>query len=333
MGDIMIRFNKILVPTDFSKGSESAYAAAQKIADTFGGRVDLFHVVPTIKYWAESAKNLGVPIDMGGDIYPKVYEEAEHKLGKIMDDYFKDENKGECKVMIDRKPSETISQYARKMNYDLIVIGAKGQDLTNMVRGSTTEKVIRKSRVPVFSIDGRLDEHDIKNIVMPTDGSDLSFTAFPMSVALADTFNAKLTLFQVMELYGNSVLGNLPQPSRDEVVTVYEEVIKRLKKFLSDQGIESIHIQRSGVSFEDEVTIEDGGQSRSVSMETKVERGVSAHYEIEAYASENADLVVMATHGHSGFAHLILGSTAEKVAQYVKKPVITVRPDKELFEK
>jgi len=328
----MIRFNKILVPTDFSKGAESAYAAAQKNADTYGGKVDLFHVVPTIKYWAESAKNLGVPIDMGGDIYPKVYEEAEHKLGNIMEDYIRDETMGECKVMIDRKPSETIADYASKQNYDLIVIGAKGKDLTKMVRGSTTEKVIRKSRVPVFSIDGRLNEHDIKNIVMPTDGSDLSFTAFPMSVALADTFNAKLTLFQVLELYGNSVLGNLPQPSRDEVVTVYEEVIKRLKKFLVNQGIEAIHIQRSGVSFEDEVTIEDGGQSRSIPLETKVERGVSAHYEIESYTTEHADLVVMATHGHSGFAHLILGSTAEKVAQYVKKPVITVRPDKKLLK-
>ena len=329
----MIRFNKILVPTDFSKGSESAYAAAQKIADTFGGKIDLFHVVPTIKYWAESAKKLGTPIDMNKDIYPKVFEEAEHKLDKAMDEYIKDESKGESKVMIDRKPSETIASYASKQNYDLIVIGAKGKDVTSMVRGSTTEKVIRKSKVPVFSIDGRLNQHDIKNIVMPTDGSDLSFTAFPMTVALADTFNAKITLFQVLELYGNSVLGNMPQPSRDEVVAVYEEVIKRLKSFLTDHGIESIHIQRTGVSFEDEVTIEAGGESRTIPLETKVERGVSAHYEIEAYTTDHADLVVMATHGHSGFAHLILGSTAEKVAQYVKKPVITVRPDSDLLKK
>lgn len=332
MGATMIRFNKILVPTDFSKGAESAYAAAQKIADTFGGKVDLLHVVPTIKYLAESAKRLGTPIDMNKDVYPKVFEESEHQLQKARDLFFKDETKGEFKVIIDRKPSETISDYASKNNYDLIVIGAKGKDLTKMVRGSTTEKVVRKSKVPVFSIDGRLNEHDIKNVVMPTDGSKLSFAAFPMSVALADTFNAKLTLFQVLELYGNSVLGNMPQPSRDEVVAVYEEVIKRLKEFLEDKGIDSIHIQRTGVSFEDEVTITDGSDSRTVPMQTKVERGISAHYEIESYASEFADLVVMATHGHSGFAHLILGSTAEKVAQYVKKPVITVRPDKNLLK-
>ena len=327
----MIRFNKILVPTDFSKGAESAYAAAQKISDTLGGKVDLLHVVPTIKYLAESAKRLGTPIDLNEDVYPKVFEEAEHQLEKAMNQYFKEETKGDFKVVIDRKPSETIAEYASRHNYDLIVIGAKGKDESKLMRGSTTEKVIRKAKVPVFSIEGRLNEHDIKNIVMTTDGSPLSFTAFPMSVALADTFNSKLTLFQVLELYGNSVLGNMPKPSSDEIVAVYEEIIRRLNQFLEDQGIESIHVRRTGVSFEDEVTITESDGSRVIPLETKVEKGVSAHYEIESYTTDHADLVVMATHGHSGFAHLILGSTAEKVAQYVKKPVITVRPDKKLL--
>ncbi|MDX1641654.1 MAG: universal stress protein, partial [Balneolaceae bacterium] len=84
--------------------------------------------------------------------------------------------------------------------------------------------------------------------------------------------------------------------------------------------------------YEDEIIITDGENSRSIQLSTKIEKGVSAHYEIEAYASEEADVVIMATHGHSGFAHLILGSTAEKVAQYVKKPVITIRPDEDEFE-
>jgi len=328
----MIRFNKILVPTDFSKGAESAYAAAQKLADTFGGKVDFMHVIPTIKYLSESAKKLGNPLDMEKDIYPRIFEESEHRLDKLMDQFLKKESRGEAKVIIDRKPSDTVAKYASSQNYDMIVIGAKGKDNTKMLRGSTTEKVIRKSKVPVFSIDGRMNEHEIKNIVVPTDGSSLSFTAFPMAVALADTFNSKLTLFQVLELYGNSVLGNVPNPGKDELVAVYEELIKRLNSFLSEVGIESIHIQRTGVSFEDTVTITEGDVSRSISLETKVEKGVSAHYEIESYTAEHADLVIMATHGHSGFAHLVLGSTAEKVAQYVKKPVITVRPEKNLLK-
>jgi len=326
----MIRFNKILVPTDFSKGAEGAYSAAQKIADTFGGKIDFLHVVPTVKYLNESLKRLGAPIDINKDVYPKVFEEAEHKLKKGMKQYLKDKNMGEYKVVTDRKPSDTIAEFASKNNYDLIVIGAKGADESSFMRGSTTEKVIRKSKVPVFSIEGRLDESKIKNIVMPTDASKLSFAAFPMAVALADTFKAKLTLLHIVELYGKSspVGGKTP---KGELVGIYESLIHMLNSFLDEQGIESVHVQRSGVVFEDEVTITDGDNSRSVPLHTKVLKGISAHYEIESYTAENADMLIMATHGHSGFAHLILGSTAEKVAQYVSKPVITVRPDKSLF--
>ncbi len=56
----MISFNKILVPTDLSKGSKNAYIIAQKMADKFGGTIDLIHVIPTLKYVNESIKRLGV---------------------------------------------------------------------------------------------------------------------------------------------------------------------------------------------------------------------------------------------------------------------------------
>lgn len=327
----MIRFNKILVPTDFSKNAEQAYASAQKIAAVFGGKIDFLHVIPTVKYLNESLKKIGVPLDMAEDVYPKVFEESEQKLEQAMSQFIKKKNRGSYKVIIERKPSETISKYASSHGYDLIVMGAKGGDETSMMRGSTTEKVIRKSKVPVFSIEGNLDEKSIKNIVIPTDGSALSFAAFPMAVALADTFKADLTLFHVVELYGNSAV--VAKPSEGELNSIYKNLIGRLNEFLDSQSIELIHIQSSGVVFEDSVTITDGDNSRSVQLHTKIIRGVSAHYEIENYASDEADLLIMATHGHSGFAHLILGSTAEKVAQYVNKPVITVRPDKKLFEK
>jgi len=329
----MIKLNKILVPTDFSKGAEAAYSVAQKVADTYGGTVDFIHVVPIVKYLAESVKKLGVPLDMNKDVYPKIATESEHLLKRAMDDYLRDETKGKFFVKIDRKPSETIVEHAKKGGYDLIIIGARGKHETKLLRGGTTEKVIRNSTVPVFSVDGKIDRHSIKNIMIPTDTSPLSLSAFPHAVALADTFQANITLFHVIELYG-SISEDIPRtPGKGEMVSIYEVIIDRLNDHLTDIGSENIHIQRSGVTFEDNVVITEGSSSRSVPIYTKIVKGVSAHYEIESYAEENADLVVMATHGHSGFAHLILGSTAEKVAQYVSKPVITVRPDKSKFKK
>lgn len=328
----MITFNKILVPTDFSKGAENAYTVAQKIADTFGGTIDFINVIPTITYVNESIKKLGVPLDMNADVYPKIIDESEHQLQKAMKDFLKEENKGKYYVKIDRRPSDTIVEHAKKNNYDLIIMGARGKDESRLMRGSNTERVIRKSKIPVFSVDSKLEAENIRNVVMPTDTSALSLVAFPMAASLADAFNADLTLFHVVELYGG-VSEDIPKsPDKDEMISVYEAIIDRLNHYLGKQEMDHIHIQRTGVTFEDEVVITDGNNSRSVPLYTRIEKAVSAHYEIENYASEYADLVVMATHGHSGLAHLILGSTAEKVAQYVKKPVITIRPGREDLE-
>ena len=328
----MIELRKILVPTDFSKGSETAYAVAQNIADIFGGVIDFIHVVPTLTYINESIRRLGVPLDMEKDVYPQIMGESEEKLEKAMNQYLKAESRGSYDVKINRRPSFAISEYAENHDYDLIVIGSKGKDETKLIRGGTTERVIRRSKVPVFSVGERFDEEDIKNVLITTDSSDMSFVSFPLAVAIADAFNARLTLMHVVELYG-TISEELPKnPKQNELISIYEGLIERINHFLIEKGFENIYIQRTGVTYEDEVIITDGEDSRSIQLSTKIEKGISAHYEIEAYASENADLIIMATHGHSGFSHLILGSTAEKVAQYVKKPIITIRPNEEDFE-
>ncbi len=199
----MKNIKKILVPTDFSKGSEKAYPVAQKIASVFGGSIDFLHVIPTVKYLDESIKNLGMPLDIEKDVYPKIISESEHQLEKAMKSYISENNQGKYFVKIDRKPSSTITEHATSNNYDLILMGVKGKDETGMFRGGTTERVIRNSGIPVLSVDERFDENNIRNILMPTDSSYLSFTAFPLAVQLADTFKAELTLFHVLELYGS----------------------------------------------------------------------------------------------------------------------------------
>lgn len=328
----MFTLKKILVPTDFSKGSESAYPVAQNIADTFGGVIDFMHVIPTLKYLNESLKRLGVPLDMDDDIYPKIIDESEMKLKKAMDDFLKEKSKGETVIKVERRPSEAIVQYAKEHNYDMIIMGARGKDESKLIRGGTTERVIRKSKVPVFSVDKRFDQNKVKNIVMTTDASELSLAAFPLAASIADTYGASLTLFHVIELYGSGVNDIQRNPAKGEHMSVYEGIIDRINYYLDKRKMDNIHVQRTGVMYEDEITITDGEDSRTIPLFTKIEKGVSAHYEIENFASENADLVIMATHGHSGFAHLILGSTAEKVAQYVKQPVITIRPEEDDFE-
>jgi nucleotide-binding universal stress UspA family protein len=51
--------------------------------------------------------------------------------------------------------------------------------------------------------------------------------------------------------------------------------------------------------------------------------------EIVRYAEkENVDLIIMATHGHTGLARLVLGSVAARVVASSVAPVLLVRPER-----
>ena len=327
----MIRFNKILVPTDFSEGAERAYAAAQQISSIFGGKIDFLHIVPTLTYLSESMKKMGVPIDMDQDLFPHIFRDSRHKMEQLMEDYISENSRGSIDVRTDRKVAAAITTYAKENHYDLIVMGAKGSHGTALTRGSVTERVIRKSSVPVFSTNTRVDAQSMSNIVVSTDGSQRSLSAFPMAVALAQVFDASVTLYHVIELYGSHKVT--PKFNhKDEQVSTYEFLINELQTFLDEQRIESIHLHRTGVTGEDQITITDGRTTDTLDLHTVIQKGITAHVELEAYVNEHGDLLLTATHGHSGLAHFFLGSTAEKVALHVNKPVITIRPNDKLFE-
>lgn len=326
----MKAIKKILVPTDFSENTPLAYQHAQEIAQRFGAKVDLIHVIPTLKYFNESMARIEAPLDITDEeIYPKVQDHAKKRIQEAMDQYLTDEIKGEAIVHIDRNPSTSIVDTAKEKGYDLIVIPSKGSHGSNLLRGSTTEKIIRHSEVPVFTVDADLAPEGLKRILLPTDGSLISFSALPIALSLADIYDAEITLYHVEELYGSALNYEGTNPNKTAKENTYETIIDRLVQYLSNEKMEHVEIARAEGDFEDQFVITEGVSSHRINFFTVIEKGVSAHLGIEVYAAENADVVVMATHGHSGLAHFFLGSTTEKVAQLLKKPVVTVKPSGE----
>lgn len=315
---------RILVPSDFSKHSETAYSVAESLAQMFGAKVDFLHVVPTLVYLRESIKKLGIPFDMDEEFYPRVQQESKHRLREAFVDYVSEANQGDVKVVIDSKASAGIAHAAAELGSDLIVIGARGKDESEMFRGSTSEKVIRRSNVPVFSVNERLDLTKVRTILVPTDGSTHSMAALDMAIRLAAALDASIELLHVVELYG-SALEEAPRlPGETEEKAALSGLLAKLAgRFDGQDGMPRYS---SDSPDGGRLTVEDGKVAADVPVHVSVVRGVSAHYEIERAAMDRADMVVMATHGHSGLAHLVMGSTAEKVAQYVDKPVLTLRP-------
>ncbi|MFB6171516.1 MAG: universal stress protein [Haloarculaceae archaeon] len=138
-------------------------------------------------------------------------------------------------------------------------------------------------------------------ILVPTDGSDPATVAADHALDLAAATGAAVHVLSVVDA---AELG-LTTPS--------------------DVALEEV---RSGVRSEAEravAEVADQADRRGVPVTTAVRVG-SPHREIlDAGTEVGADLVVMGTHGRTGLAHALLGSTAERVVRQSRVPVLTVR--------
>jgi nucleotide-binding universal stress UspA family protein len=316
----MSTINRLLVPTDFSEDAGYALKVAADIARRKGAEVDLLYVVPSLQHFLRFLSS-----DMESEYANTLNEQAESRLEELALQ-LKEENRGDRFVLFDKKPGEAVLDQIQAGDYDLVVIGSKGSDQTKLGRGSTAQYIIRGSHVPVLSVDRLLSDKTVNHIMDPTDGSALSFAALSPAVVMADIWNADILLYYVHELRGG-LIENLYTSSEDvQKERVYKKLLNKLDEFMKKYKEGGLSLERGEKQYHDRIFLSDNGESASVELITDVKTGYSSHYEIERYAEKHADLVVMGTHGYSGFAHIMLGSVTEKVIQHLKKPVLTVRP-------
>lgn len=141
-----------------------------------------------------------------------------------------------------------------------------------------------------------------KHILVPIDFSECSFLALDYAVALAREFKSKITLLHVVEpaVYQENYFGVTP-PMGETNQTLVEAGRERLASLAN-------------------IRSEPGQQ-----IEILVRIG-RAHSEIADTGSAiGAELIVVGTHGLTGVAHLLMGSTAERVVRHAPCPVLTVR--------
>jgi nucleotide-binding universal stress UspA family protein len=318
-----MKISRILVPTDFSESAEHAVKAAGMLVDYFGSTVDLMHAVPMMKYFHDSMDPLGVPFSIEKDLYPHSLEQAKNNLEGLAKAHIKKEHIGSTITQIERKPSEGIYTVANSGRYDLVVMATHGADDSMHLLGGTTEKVIRHSKVPVLTIPKEHSVHNFSSIVVPIDFSERSMQALRAAFELAKEFEAKIVLLNVIELYsaGSDMMPYVPVNIDEQ--GVYESMMTGLSDYI-EENEPAFHLRRSGVVFRDELVSAIHPDIR-VDLETVIKKGVSAHHEIVDYVDEYGDILVMSTHGRTGLARILIGSTTEQVARHSKKPMLTIR--------
>ena len=144
----------------------------------------------------------------------------------------------------------------------------------------------------------------IKNILWPTDFSDPSYEALKVALEFATHFDAVLHIITVIPLVP-LVEAPLGAESAGFNIAAYQNELEgHAKKSLKD-----IVEQRIG---------------KDIKVVMDVSIGTAAA-EIIRYATEkNIDLIVISTHGLSGWRKFISGSTTEQVVRQATCPVLTI---------
>ena len=144
----------------------------------------------------------------------------------------------------------------------------------------------------------------VKRIVVPIDFSPDSLNALAYARDVAARFRAELLILHVVD---QTYLASTPELSLANPA---------FGKLLEEQWrIANTQTERLGADLK-----KQGQRVRTV-----VKRGTPAHVIIDTAKRSAADLIVMATHGRTGLAHMLIGSVAERVVRGAHCAVLTVR--------
>ncbi len=131
----------------------------------------------------------------------------------------------------------------------------------------------------------------MRRIVVPTDFSPSSMHALPYAEEMARRFDAELLILYV------DFAPSIYDPTQGDVVAS-KRAIERAAEVLRGRGLRARALYR---------------------------RGAAADEIVRGAAAEQADVIVLATHGRTGLALALMGSVAESVVRRAACPVLTVR--------
>ena len=275
---------KILVPTDFSKISITALEVAFDIAKKAGATVYVLHVVE--EAGADSFHITGEWQKENWDDRLYIYkllERGKKQLEKLVHDPRFDSVKMVGELRLGN-PFHGMNAIISEEKVDLVVMGTRGQtNLEAMVIGTNTERVVRNSRCPILTIHKKPATTDFKNIVYATAMSKDEEIFSRIVKSTQKIYNSTIHMVRI----------NTPADfQRDRIVKDY------MAKFAK-----SLQLKNFTLNVYNDISEEEG---------------------ILYFANSiDADLIAMATHGRTGFAHVLAGSIAEDVVKKAGRPVLT----------
>ena len=285
----------ILVPIDFSPASDRALALASELAGPFEAELHLLHVRTVVDSLILSPDSLDEVERIFSMSDTRTRETLERSAAGI-------DVPTHCHIERGIVPADAIIKATAEHHCDLVIMGTNGRrGLKSLIVGSVAKEVVHRSPVPVLTTreeTGRT--FPPQKILVAYDSSEDSLQAVLLAAEWAKLLPAEITLIHAME------------------PVTYPD-------FYAHYTLREVHLKRLGQRCHEALTEVAMAHLGAVTHDTTVIYAQAANG-ISEYASEHDfDLVVLATRGHSGIAHALFGSVAERVTQLSEVPVLTVR--------
>lgn len=297
----MASVKNILFPTDFSHHADHTMPYVVAFAKNLGAKVHVLHVVDTSFRWEEQPYEAALQRRPGYTTQDEVEARVEEIAQEARDAGVNAERhwrQGDI--------GDEILRLIDEFDIGLVIMSTHARDKPELnVVGSKYLKTIHDADVPVLAI--KHPEHEfviepesslsVKRVLCPCDLGAYSHQAVPIAADICRHFGAELVLVHVAHTYEEYMalegLGGEPAARVDTF-----ETLAHLTDAYGDVS------------------------SRIVAVKGKPEHDLA-----KVCKTENADLVVMATHGRKPLIRSIVGSVTERLIIDVPCPIMTIRPD------
>jgi nucleotide-binding universal stress UspA family protein len=296
---------RILVGLDGSPLAETILDLVRALAQRLGADVVLFHAIHVPE--AVGAAEQGPGLD-------EVIEQERARARAYLDRAAAraaGRGYGVQSVVRVGDAAREIVGWAARERIDLIALATHGRSgMQRWIYGSVADAVLHATTTPLLLFrpvaGGAAAAPDVRRVVVPLDGSLLAEGALPTASALARALDAPLVLVRVVEFVGLAF-------GADPLAGPY----------LDYQGILAV-LRKDAERYLEEAAAHLRGKGLAVEIRAPV--GIPADT-ITALAREEAGtLVVLSTHGRSGWRAVVLGSVARRVALLASGPVLVMRP-------
>jgi nucleotide-binding universal stress UspA family protein len=302
-------FQKILCPVYFDETSPAALEYARHFARQDNGTIYLLHAVPTDE--VHLLRKVYRASNYGGADVNRAEQVIREQLGSLAQEHLQGVRYEV--VTVQRSDSaKAILETEENIAADLVVMATHGRTgIAHLILGSVAEKVVRESKRPVFTTrrsEALSGAKPFQKILVPVDIADPTNASLACARQIAEQSGGVVHPLHIVptdetELLLHDVYEARQDKTSHQVNAVVAEKVARRK--LAD--IAEKHL--TGLRYEPLLHV-SGDPSKTI---LDVEREIGA------------DLIVMTTHGVSGFFHLLLGSITEKMIREANCPVLAFR--------